>query len=616
MRGSSSLSCRHAVFYGCLFLVPWFLATQALSMDTIAFTDITAATGLGFVDDQVESVAWGDYDNDGDPDLYLTFGRLLDFQTLPNRLYRNDGPTGTDGAMVFTDVTDVAGVGNDLWGVGTAFGDLDNDGDLDLYGVNFSGQDVLYRNNGPTGPGGAYNFTDVTVAAGITNISGVVTRSSRGMAMIDYNRDGLLDIYVNAIGDDLLYRNDGNLQFTEVAASAGITGVGGQGVGVVATDINKDGYVDLFTGNRSSDPNTLFLNNGDGTFTDITAAAGITEIGLGMGVISLDYDNDLDFDLYWTTWPGAAEPFQANAFYRNNGDATPTFTDVADTTDTTDVPGWGISANAGDIDNDGWMDFLITNGFDANSGANVLYRNNIAGDGTFEDVTSSLEGGGLFDGRGVAFADIDLDGDLDVIVTGDEGVSTRLWRNDSENDHHWITLKLEGVDSNRSAIGARIEVTTANGTTTQEVSGGAGRGSANDPSIEFGLDDADEIESITIYWPSGIVQELEDVSVDQILAITETSIADADYNNDGTVDTADYTMWRDTGGATVTPGFGADGTGDGIIDYFDYDYWSNRFGQGVFGSSVTAVPEPATWWLALAWLVILRPRNLRMARIR
>ena len=503
--------CR-LLLYLCIYLLGvtaaplgWSISlTSSVCAQGLVFTDVTASAGIGLTNKLTESVTWGDYDNDGDPDLYLT-------SQGANNLFRNDG------AGVFTDVTATAGVGNALFSVGTAFGDVDNDGDLDLYVVNFgSGPDAFYRNDGPSGPGGAYQFTDIAMAAGTT-----IQRSSRGMSFVDYDHDGLLDIYVNAIGNDLLYHNKGNLQFEEVAAAVGITGVGGQGVGVVATDINRDGKIDLFTGNRSSDPNRLFLNQGDGTFADSTTASGITEVGLGMGVLAIDYDNDLNTDLYWTAWPGGGPTPIANAFYRNNGDATPTFTETTGTTGTSDALGWGISVNAGDIDNDGWVDFFVTNGFDSSSTANVLFRNNTDVDGTFQDVTSTLEGGAAFDGRGVSFADFDLDGDLDLLVTADAGEATRLWRNDTVNDNHWITLKLAGIESNASAIGARIEITTDLGTFMQEVSGGAGRGSQNDLPVEFGLGSASSIDAIKIFWPSGNVQTVTNPAIDQFLTISE-----------------------------------------------------------------------------------------------
>lgn len=462
------------------------------------YTDITAGSGIGLSSLLTESVAWGDYDNDGDEDLYLTNDGV-------NALFRNDG------AGSFTDVTAETGSGNAAWGVGAAFGDLDNDGDLDLYVVNFSGgADVLYRNNGPLGAGGEYTFTDVSASAG----TAADQSSSRGMALIDFDRDGLLDIYVNAIGPDLLYHNQGALTFTNVAATHSIDSNSGQGVGVVISDLNADGWIDLFTGNRSGEPNRLFLNQ-TGQFSDITAATGIDKTGLGMGVLAFDYDNDLDMDLYWTAWPGTGPT--PNALYRNEGNLS--FTDQALASGTEDINGWGISVNAGDFDNDGWQDFAVTNGFSDQSSANVLFHNN--GDGSFSDQANILAGGADFDGRGVAFADFDNDGDLDLCITADLGADNRLWRNDSVNANHWLNLKLTGTSANRSAIGARVEVTTSAGTQVKEVSGGAGRGSFNSLNLEFGLGAATLINTLRIDWPDGASEIHNNLAVDQFMAITQ-----------------------------------------------------------------------------------------------
>jgi len=458
----------------------------------LVFTDITEEAGVALTDWLTESVAWGDYDNDGDEDLYLTVDG-------PNHLYRNDG------GGRFTDVTETAGVGNQGFSVGTAFGDLDNDGDLDLYVVNFGGGlDVLYRNDGPVGPGGAYRFTDITRVAG-TNIE----RSSRGMAFVDYDRDGLLDIFVMAIGPNILYRNLGGLRFGNLAGSLGVD-QDDQGVGVVAVDVDDNGWPDLLTGNRSSNFSNLYLNRG-GVFEDVAVEAGTTARGLGMGVAAFDADNDLDFDLYWTSWPEVA-----NALYENRGGVL--FDNVAAASGTDDPLGWGISCNVGDVDLDGWQDFFVTNGFSDTSGPNVLFRN--LGDGAFADITATL-GGGAFDGRGVAFADIDNDGDLDLVVTADMNQPSRLWRNDSPTGHHWLGLRLRGTQSNRSAIGARVVVTTSEGSYVQEVSGGAGRGSQNSLPLEFGLGSATVVEELTIRWPSGIVQTRRNVVVDRYLTIIE-----------------------------------------------------------------------------------------------
>jgi hypothetical protein len=462
----------------------------------VVFTDITEQAGVALTEVLIESVAWGDYDNDGDEDLYLTGdGR--------NRLFRNDG------GGEFTDVTDTARVGNSRFSVGTAFGDLDNDGDLDLYVVNFNdGPDVLYRNDGPVGPGGAYRFTDITTMARTT-----VERSSRGMAFVDYDRDGLLDIFVLAIGPNILYHNEGGLRFQNVAGALGVD-QNDQGVGVVALDVDDNGWPDLFTGNRSGDPSNLYLNQG-GEFEDIASSAGITARGLGMGVAAFDADNDLDFDLYWTSWPQVS-----NAMYENRGGLE--FENAGSASGTDDPRGWGISVNAGDVDLDGWQDFFVTNGFDNSSSPNVLFLNDR--NGSFSDITAAI-GGGNFDGRGVAFADFDNDGDLDLVVTADAGQATRLWRNDSATGNHWLGLRLRGTESNTSAIGARVIVRTAAGAMVQEVSGGAGRGSQNSLPLEFGLGSATFVEELVVRWPSGTVQTLLNVAVDQYLELTEPRVS-------------------------------------------------------------------------------------------
>ncbi len=461
----------------------------------LVFTDVTESAGVGLSGVLTESLAWGDYDNDGDQDLYLT-------NDGANRLFRNDGNDR------FTDVTDMAGVGNSRWGVGAAFGDLDNDGDLDLYVVNFqAGSDVLYRNDGPVGPGGVYVFTDVTDTAG-TLIGG----SSRGMALLDYDRDGLLDIYVNAIGPDILYHNLGGLGFTNVAPELGVD-ANGQGVGVVPTDVDRNGWIDIYNGNRSGFLSNLYLNNG-GQFTDIAPQAGIDGAGLGMGVLAFDYDNDLDMDFYWTTWPGDGTPVP-NKLYRNLGNLS--FQDVGLATGTDDPNGWGISCNAGDIDNDRRQDFFVTNGFSDTTSPNVLFHNK-AGD-TFEDITSVL-GGGAFDGRGVAFADYDNDGDLDICVTGGAAALTRLWRNDTQNGNHFLSLTLVSRQGNRNGIGARIEVTADGLSTVQEVSGGAGRGSFNSLPVEFGLGSSCKVERLEIFWPNGAHSVFDNLPADRFLTVT------------------------------------------------------------------------------------------------
>jgi enediyne biosynthesis protein E4 len=486
-------------FTGILVLM-LSLVSAPSHAETLVFTEIgNGIANFAATESVTESVAWGDYDGDGDDDLYVTLDGA-------NRLYRNDF------GVSFSDVTETAGVGDGQWSVGAAFGDLDNDGDLDLFVVTFGiGNDVLYRNDGPIGPGGEVVFTDVSSTAGFSDED-----SSRGMTLLDYDRDGLLDIYVTALGPDILYRNLGGLTFENVAPALGVA-ADGQGVGIVATDLDSNGWPDLFSANRSSDPNQLSLNT-QGLFEDVTASAGIDKIGQGMGVLAFDYDNDLDMDLYWTTWPGFSGENWSNALYQNQGDGR-SFVDVASSTGTTDTGGWGISANTLDVNLDGFEDMLITNGFSSESTDSVLFVNQNGS--SFTDMAAAL-GDLHYDARGVAFADIDGDGDLDICITGGVNSPNKLWRNDTDlSSRNWIALSLQGVRSNRSAIGARVEVQTESRHFVKEVSGGAGRGSQNSLPLEFGLGSDTQIQNIKIYWPSGIIDNLSGLAINQKHVIAE-----------------------------------------------------------------------------------------------
>ncbi len=466
----------------------------------IAFTDVTATAGIAFNTENVESLAWGDYDNDGDEDLFLSTDGL-------NKLMRNDGND------VFTEVGMASGLTDNYHTTGCVFADFDNDGDLDIFVTSVSGTDpeLLYENLG------APNYTFQSIPGSTSGITDTAAKK-RGLAVFDFNRDGLLDIYVGGTGNDFVYKNLGNLQFEEVSSTIGVNAPDIE-VGVVTTDINNDGWVDIFTGNRSFELNKLFLNDGTGNYNNITVSAGIDEVGFGMGVLSFDYDNDLDMDLYWTTWPNTTAPFQSNALYQNQGNNT--FLNKTSDTNTLDTTGWGISCNAGDIDNDRFEDFFVSNGFSATSTQSVLYKN-MNGTG-FQDITTSILGNLTYDARGVAFADYDNDGDLDVCLTGGPNADTRLWRNDSNNSNNWVILKLEGVQSNKSAIGARINLTAGGVTTVKEVSGGAGRGSFNSLPVEFGLGNATTVEIIKIRWPNGTTETFNNINSNQINIIKEGS---------------------------------------------------------------------------------------------
>lgn len=484
-----------------------FINTEA----QIVFTDVTATAGLSFNTETVESIAWGDYDNDGDQDMFLSTNGF-------NKLMRNEGND------VFTDVSIATGLTHSFPTTGCVFGDFDNDGNLDLFIVSVDGinPDLLYKNLGS-----ASGFSFQSISGAQSGITDNITRK-RGVSLLDYNRDGLLDIYVNSSANDFLYKNLGSFQFQNVSSSVGINETGLE-IGVVPTDINNDGWIDIFTGNRSSVSNKLYLNDRTGNFSEISSSAGINATGLGMGVISFDYDNDLDMDLYWTTWPHAPgttppPPFQPNAFYQNQGNLT--FLDKTVETGTEDTSGWGISCNVGDIDNDRFEDFFVSNGFDPSSTQSILFKN-INGT-SFQDITNSVFGDITWDARGVAFADYDNDGDQDVILTGGPGVDTKLWRNDSTNSNNWVTLDLEGVidiakdlNSTINAIGARVEITAGGVTTAKEVSGGAGRGSFNSLPLEFGLGSATSIDNVTVRWPDGKFEDFTNININQTNQIKE-----------------------------------------------------------------------------------------------
>jgi hypothetical protein len=202
------------------------------------------------------------------------------------------------------------------------------------------------------------------------------------------------------------------------------------------------------------------------------------------------------------------------------------FADIAGPTGTRNPQGWGISNNAGDIDSDGWEDFFVTNGFSNTTSPNALFYND--GEGGFSKLLNILPGGLDFDGRGVAFADIDNDGDVDLLVTADAGEPSKLWRNDTPTSNGWLSVSLTGRASNRSGIGARIEVETDLGVTVKEVSGGAGRGSQNDLPVEFGLGEATEVRRVTVFWPSGAIQDLWEMNIDERIEIVENSPPDCE----------------------------------------------------------------------------------------
>ena len=499
-------------------------------------------------------VAFFDYDNDGWLDIFLVNGTRFE-SNFPkgaeptNRLYKNN----RDGT--FTDVTVKAGLVRTGWGQGVCVGDYDNDGNDDLF-VSYWGENALYRNNGDG------TFTDIAVKAGVTTAGGKLKRWNTGCAFLDYDRDGWLDLFVaNYIdfdpgtvpvpesglcqykglkvacgppglqgGKNILFHNNRDGTFTDVSGKAGILNTTGTyGLGVLVCDFDNDGWPDIYVANDSSS-SALYRNNGDGTFREIAIEAGVAfsadgKTQAGMGVAAADYDGDGRFDIVKTNFAG-----DTASLYRNLGDNF--FEDLtykAGLGRNTRFLGWGVGFL--DFDNDGLADILLTNGHvfpevgesNLESGyrqRKVLYRN--MGDGRFADV--SLDGGdGILEAvpaRGCAFGDFDNDGDIDVVVNCTNDVP-QLLRCDSSAGNNWLKVKLTGVKSNRSAIGARIYCKPEGGRKQmEEIRSGGSYLSQNDLRAHFGLGKA-RTADLEIRWPSGHVDRVPRAAANQVLKIVE-----------------------------------------------------------------------------------------------
>ena len=534
------------------------VAVLSVRADTgIQFVDVTQEAGIHwkhtdgrsgqkyFMETLGSGAAFFDYDADGDPDLYFVNGAPLPgyvAQAVPtNCLYRNNG----DGT--FTDVTEESGVGDTGYGHGCAVGDYNNDGQLDLYVTNY-GTNRLYRNNGDG------TFTDVAEIAGVTE-----PRWSSSCAFADYDRDGNLDLYVvNYIvfdieenpwcglkekgiraycepdnfpaQSDTLFRNNGDGTFTDVTKSAGIYRTTGKGLGVVWGDYNNDGVPDVYVANDSTE-NFFYHNNGDGTFEEVGFMVGValSEDGAaenGMGTAFGDWNNDGWLDLTVTNYAQ-----QTNTLYHNDADGF--FTDATATTKTAQLtyPYLGWATAFIDYDNDGYQDLFVANGHLHENLAelrqqgtygqrNLLFRNNY--NGTFTEVSETLGPGMKLEdvSRGATFADYDSDGDIDIVVTN-SNTAPRLLRNDGGNQKNYLQIRLIATQGTTDAIGARIKITTGELTQTREVRSGDGYLSQRDLTLHFGVADYAQIDSIEIQWQSGAKQLIKSVPANQVLSLKE-----------------------------------------------------------------------------------------------
>lgn len=486
--------------------------------------------------------AFLDYDNDGWMDIYFVNSGPSDFFTpktpLKNALYHNNH----DGT--FTDVTDKAGVAGGKFGMGVAAGDFDGDGFVDLYITNY-GSNILYHNNGNG------TFTDVTDKAGVA-----APGWSTCAVWFDYNNDGKLDLFVssfvfydksqNPLCTDPtlqrryycvprlfkpmpshLFRNNGNGTFTDVSRESGIADSPGKSFGVVTTDVNNDGWMDLFVANDTM-PNFLFVNKGNGKFEEVGLAAGVAygEAGRprsGMGVDAVDYDGDGWQDLFV-----ANIDHEFFSLYHNDKELIFTDQPGAIAPSTHLLSGWGLKFF--DYDNDGDPDLFLVNGHPddmiESRIARVRYKEPLllfenTGKG-FKDVsaTSGAVFSKVFSGRGMAVGDFDNDGDLDVLVSNN-GEPPLLLRNQGGNKNNWVGLNLVATKSNPAGVGAVITWQAGGVKRSRLRNGGGSYLSSHDPREILGLGTATKVDSIEIRWPSGTVDKLTNVPLNKYIKVVE-----------------------------------------------------------------------------------------------
>jgi PKD repeat protein len=554
------------------------------------FTDVSAATGVGFQHDgnliQADmgmgtGAAWLDYDNDGDEDLYVTT------RASANRLFRN-----TNG--VFTDVAAAAGVASMEDGSGIGAGDYNNDGCIDLFLAN-SYSDQLFRNNCDG------TFTDVTAGSGLT-----VSEERRGTSATwgDYDDDGYLDLFVAnhmAVSDAIFtgtqhmsyvfHNNGGNGTFTDVSAMV----LGTEQIGAVFigrwTDYDNDGDSDIFIVRDcpflSSGPTQLLRNDGgtngvsSWTFTNVTTSAGANWCQNGMGIAVGDYNRNGYQDLFFTdngNSPGGTDLERDGAVLLSNGGGSFTDNTVAAGVDNNEFS-WGASFF--DFNKDGWQDLWMAGGALNDAQVQVpsyLWQND--GDGTFTDV--SANSGGLDTGertRTSAVADYDGDGDQDIAIVN-YGGQVQLFRNDYQGINNYLMVDLEGVSSNEFGIGARVRATASSGTQTFETHAGTSLGATDAPYAYFGLGASTLVTNLEIFWPSGAVQTLTNVAVNQRMTVVEQNTG----GNNPPV--ASFTYLAN--GLSVDFDASASSDSDGTIVSYAWDFGDGNTGSGVTTSHTYA----------------------------
>ncbi len=532
------------------------LQMSQLIANGIEFIDEASSQGLVFNHDHggtgeryyIETIGPGvclfDYDNDKDLDIYFCQGSKLPGSDqniiLENKLFRNDG-------KFWTDVTSLAGVGDKSYSMGCACGDVDNDGNIDLYVTNF-GEDVFYKNEGNG------TFSNVTVSAGISN-----PKWGASVALFDMDSDGLLDIYISNYvefsltnnpwcGDrvrgirdyckpdffngieDKLYKNKGNWKFEDVSTKSGILGKNGKGLGVIPADFDFDGDLDIYVANDGV-MNHYYINDGYGYFEEnaIFNGVGYNGNGLpeaGMGVDIGDVNGDGWLDIFVTNFSG-----ESNTIYINNRMGY--FNDLTFSSglQQPSLNYVGFGTKLLDLDHDGWLDLFVVNGHvaaninDVHSGYTYAQKKQIFlnnRNGKFKelklDATDDVNSASV--GRGAAFGDIDNDGDVDIVIANNNGPANLLIRKGNPGKN-WVGFSLVGVKSNKDAIGALITIDSHDLLQKRVVNTAGSYMASNDKRILFGLDNQSNIEKIEIKWPSGIIDKYERIKVNNYYEVIE-----------------------------------------------------------------------------------------------
>jgi hypothetical protein len=551
-------------------------STSDQAPGTVQFVDITAAAGIRFrhtsgwarrfylAETLGSGCAFLDYNGDGRLDFFFVNSSRLPGFTEKGpfypALYRNEGNDPATGMPRFRDVTREAGLTIDCYGIGTAIADYDNDGDPDLLLTSYGGSH-LFRNDRGRG-GGPVRFTEVTKDAGVTG-----PEWGTSAAWFDYDRDGDLDLFIGNYVEwspannlvcgskalryacppshypataSVLYRNNGNGTFTDVTKAAKVDRDNGKALGVVVWDVDDDGWLDLAVANDAQ-PNWLYRNNADGTFTEIGVEAGMA-YGMqgrqraGMGIDTADFDHSGREAILIGNLSGEGlalfRPMEAADQFADRAVEAGLFQ--------ASLPYTTFGARFFDYDLDGYPDILTANGHvneevSANAGTfryeqrlQLFHNEPGAGDRQFRDVTASA--GKAFatlrTWRGLAVGDVDGDGDPDVLLSANRGAAALL-RNDARSKTggpHWFAVKLIGTKSNRDGIGARLRLTAGGQTKTGWVRSGGSYASEDERVARFGLGGESRVERLEIRWPNGAVERLQDLAADQVLTVREGQV--------------------------------------------------------------------------------------------